>query len=55
MDEINTVRFAGWSIRCPFCGNTEYINDEDLMVDIDDDETHTISCEKCKKEFEIKI
>ncbi len=51
---INTQRFEGWVIECPSCKNKDYVNNEDIAFNPNDDTTHIISCIKCGAEFEIE-
>ena len=50
---MNIEKFEGWRITCPSCQHVLYIGYEDIAFNPDDDETHRIECEKCKKEIEV--
>jgi predicted Zn finger-like uncharacterized protein len=51
--EINTYEFEGWIIECPHCKEKDYVSNEDISFNPNDDLTHIVSCNKCGKEFEV--
>lgn len=51
---INTYKFSGWEIECPHCKFKEYVDEEDIAFDPNDNIIHIVECEKCREEFEIE-